>query len=144
MYKTKRRCNRFSEISGGEQYFLVQCWDRITKQLWIKRLCRFQVIICYRNNAQSRDMITTKKNACKLNCYCIISTVALLYFYHQQLQISFLNMRFSILHFQIIIGGSESHLSGCYRLFGPKFWEVVRTYEWYFVILWMQDEWWGH
>ena len=26
----------------------------------------------------------------------------------------------------------ESHLSGCFRLFAPKFWEVVGTYKWYF------------
>ena len=31
----------------------------------------------------------------------------------------------------------ESHLSGWFWLFVPKFWEVVGTYEWYFVILWM-------
>ena len=26
----------------------------------------------------------------------------------------------------------DSHLSGCFWLFAPKFWEVVGTYEWYF------------
>ena len=28
--------------------------------------------------------------------------------------------------------------------FAPKFSEVVGTYEWYFVILWMQVQWWGY
>ena len=35
----------------------------------------------------------------------------------------------------IVLVALWSHLSGCFRLFAPKFWEVVKTYEWYFVIL---------
>ena len=31
---------------------------------------------------------------------------------------------------------------GCFLLYAPKFWEVAGTYEWYFVILWMQIQWW--
>ena len=34
-----------------------------------------------------------------------------------------------------IISGLENHISGCFRLFVPKFWEAAGTYEWYFVIL---------
>ena len=37
-----------------------------------------------------------------------------------------------------------SFLSGCFWLFTPKFWEVMGTYKWYFVTLWMQIEWLGH
>ena len=33
----------------------------------------------------------------------------------------------------VLIGGSESHLSGCFQLFAPKFWEVVEPYECYFI-----------
>ena len=29
------------------------------------------------------------------------------------------------------IGGSNSHLNGCFRLFSPKFWEVFEIYECY-------------
>ena len=28
-------------------------------------------------------------------------------------------------NYKIFIGGSRSHLSGCFWLFAPKFWEVV-------------------
>ena len=35
-----------------------------------------------------------------------------------------------------------SHLNSCFWPFDPKFCEMVGTYEWYFVILWMQVEWW--
>ena len=42
----------------------------------------------------------------------------------------------------LFFGGSESHLSGCFRLFAPKLWKVVGIYKWYLVILWMQLEWW--
>ena len=38
----------------------------------------------------------------------------------------------------------KSHLIGCFWLFAPKFCEVVGTYEWYFVILWMQVQCWGY
>ena len=38
----------------------------------------------------------------------------------------------------------KSHLIGCFGLFAPKFCEVVGTYEWYFVILWMQVQCWGY
>ena len=31
-----------------------------------------------------------------------------------------------------------------FGFFAPKNWEVAGTYEWYFVILWLQVEWWGH
>ena len=37
-----------------------------------------------------------------------------------------------------------SHLGGCFWLFVSKFWEVVGTFVWYFVILRMQVQWWGH
>ena len=37
-----------------------------------------------------------------------------------------------------------SHLSGWFWLFAPKLWEVMGTYEWHFIILWMQVQWWGH
>ena len=30
------------------------------------------------------------------------------------------------------------------RFLLPNFGKVVRTFEWYFVILWIQVEWWGH
>ena len=30
----------------------------------------------------------------------------------------------SIIRF--MFGGSESHLSGCFRLFAPTFWEVIK------------------
>ena len=43
-----------------------------------------------------------------------------------------------------IFGDSESRHSGCFWHFVLKFREVVRIYGWYFVILWMQVEWWGH
>ena len=42
------------------------------------------------------------------------------------------------------IGASDSHLSVCFRLLAPKFWEAVGIYECYFVTLWLQVEWWGH
>ena len=35
----------------------------------------------------------------------------------------------------LFIGGSESHLSGCFQLFAPKFWKVAGTYKCYFVTL---------
>ena len=38
----------------------------------------------------------------------------------------------------------QSHLSGCFWPFAPEFWLVVGTFKWYFVILWMQVEWWRH
>ena len=38
----------------------------------------------------------------------------------------------------LITGGSKNHLSGCFRLFVPKFWDVMGTHECYFVILWLQ------
>ena len=36
------------------------------------------------------------------------------------------------------IGGSESHLSGCIRLFVPKLWEVTGIYKCYLFTLWLQ------
>ena len=42
-----------------------------------------------------------------------------------------------------LVGGPESQLSGCFRLFALIFWEVVGAYKCYFVILWLQVEWWG-
>ena len=35
-------------------------------------------------------------------------------------------------------------LSGYFWLFAPNFWEVMGTYKWYFVILWIQVQWWGY
>ena len=48
-----------------------------------------------------------------------------------------------------VIGGScrdtfQSHLCGYFWLFAPEFCLVVGNYESYFVILWMQVEWWEH
>ena len=44
-----------------------------------------------------------------------------------------------------LIGGScKNQLSGCIWLFASTFWEMAGTYEWHFVIQWMQVEWWGH
>ena len=43
-----------------------------------------------------------------------------------------------------LTGVSESHVSCCFWLFAPKFWEVMVIYECYFVTLWLQVEWWGH
>ena len=37
-----------------------------------------------------------------------------------------------------------SHLNGCFWLFSLKFWEVAGTNKWYFVIVWMQVQWWRY
>ena len=41
-------------------------------------------------------------------------------------------------------GGSETHFSGCFWLFAPKFWGVGGTYECHFVVFLLHIEWWGH
>ena len=43
--------------------------------------------------------------------------------------------RFLVVHY--------SHITDCFWLFAPTFWEVAGTYEWYFVALRKQVEWWG-
>ena len=43
-----------------------------------------------------------------------------------------------------VIGGPNSRLNGWFRVLASKFWKGVGTYECYFVILWMQVEWWGN
>lgn len=44
---------------------------------------------------------------------------------------------------EVFSGGSKSYCSGYFPLLAPKFWEVVGTYECYFVNLWLQVEWLG-
>ena len=48
------------------------------------------------------------------------------------------------IYFQHYIWWLEGHISGCFSLSAPKFGKAVGAYEWYFVILWMHIEWWGH
>ena len=43
--------------------------------------------------------------------------------------------RFFCEYFNLVIGGLESRLCGCFRLFAPKFWEIPGTYGCYFVTL---------
>ena len=43
-----------------------------------------------------------------------------------------------------ILVARYSHLNGRFWIFVPKFWEVVGTYEWCFVILCMQLQCWGY
>ena len=36
---------------------------------------------------------------------------------------------------RLLVGGLLSHFSSFFRLFAPEFWEVVGTFEWYFVTI---------
>ena len=55
-----------------------------------------------------------------------------------------LDLDLNLLSHLKMFGGSDSHLSRSFQLFGQKFWEVAGTYKCYFVTLLLQVEWWGH
>ena len=47
-------------------------------------------------------------------------------------------------HFYILLVARRERPQWLLSLFCSKFWEIVGTYQWYIIILWMKVEWWGH